>query len=74
MQGNIIFNPPLPSPPQVQRLYRQGDYAGAARASRQAHSWASAAVVFGATIAVIAFALKIYFSEFKHDNEYYYKY
>ena len=57
---------------QVQRLYRRGDYVGAQRASRQAHSWGSAAVVFGATIAVIVFALKIYFAEFEQKHYYYY--
>ena len=57
---------------QVHRLYKRGDYAGAVKASKQAHSWGSAAVVFGATMVIIVFALKLYFSESNHSSHYYY--
>jgi len=58
---------------QVQRLYRRGDYAGAVRASKTAHSWGSAAVVFGTTMIIIIFALKLYFSESAHTTHFYYQ-
>ena len=57
---------------QVQRLYRRGDYAGAQRASRQAQSWASAAIIFSVTVIVVVFALKLYFTEFEQRRYYQY--
>jgi len=54
---------------EVNRRYNRGDYAGAVRASQQAHSWGITAVVFGVCIFFIIISIRVFFHNY---HQYYY--
>ena len=57
---------------QVQKLYRQGNYNGAVKASRQAQSWGMAAVIFGLCIFVLPIIMRLYFLHTHHYTHVHY--
>ena len=56
---------------QVHRLYGQGDYQGALKASRQAQSWGVASVIFGLCIFVLPVIMRLYFLHAHRYHQYY---